>query len=246
MEDYWFSPKNLERSRATYENSDPVSILEEGDFSSYAKANRGAGLAGSGIENHNLVNPLVRICTYKHIVRLSPGAKIADIGCGLGFSSKALADVFSADVDGYEVSLDAVQFSKKTWPDLCFFCRAIEPGVPLGEMYDLIVAQEFYPFTRTADLGVHLGYIDALQRSLRDGGVLLIGLSEGTSESILSNISNIQELLRKGNVNVSLRRLPFDRVYQKIPVYVVANTLSSIISFVMKKPRFCVLLIEKG
>ena len=113
MEYYWFSPKNLEKLRAEYENSDPVSLLEGGDFFSYAKANRGAGLVGSSIENHNLVNPEFRVRSYKHIVGSSSRAKIADLGFGLSFSSKALADIFSADVDGYEISHDAVQFSKK-------------------------------------------------------------------------------------------------------------------------------------
>ncbi len=245
MDKYWFSPKNLEKSRAEYESADPISMPGGGDFSSYAKANRGVGLVGSGIENHNLVNPTIRIRLYKHIVGASPHAKIADLGCGLGFSSNALADVFSANVDGYEVSLDAVQFSEKTWPGLCFFCRAIEPYVPLGQMYDLIVAQEFYPFTRTADLDVHLGYIDALQKSLNDGGVILIGLSEGTTESILSNMPELKEQLKNKHLNISLRRLPFDRIYHKFPLYAVAKFLSWAVSFLMKKPRFCVLLIER-
>ena len=87
--------------------------------------------------------------------------------------------------------------------------------MPLGRMYDLVV-QEFYPFTRTADLGVHLGYIDALQKSLCDGGVLLIGLSEGTNEPILSNITKLQDEPITENINLSFRRLPFDKVYQKL------------------------------
>ena len=242
----WFLPKNLEKSQAECMSSDPGRISEGGDFASYARANRGVGLTGSGIESHNLTNPSIRIRLYKHILGSVPRKKIADIGCGLGFSSKALADVFLANVDGYEVSLDAVQFSKRTWPGLCFFCRAIEPGIPLGQTYDLIVAQEFYPFTRTAELSIHLGYVDVLERSLNGGGVLLIGLSEGTKESILSNISQLQDHLQNKSLNISLVRLPFDKVYQKIPFYAIANLLSLTLSFLMKKPRFCVVLIERS
>jgi SAM-dependent methyltransferase len=242
----WFLPKNLEKSQAECMSSDPGRISEGGDFASYARANRGVGLTGSGIESHNLTNPSIRIRLYKHILGSVPRKKIADIGCGLGFSSKALADVFLANVDGYEVSLDAVQFSKRTWPGLCFFCRAIEPGIPLGQTYDLIVAQEFYPFTRTAELSIHLGYVDVLERSLNGGGVLLIGLSEGTKESILSNISQLQDHLQNKSLNISLVRLPFDKIYQKIPFYAIANLLSLILSFLMKKPRFCVVLIERS
>jgi len=241
----WFLPKNLEKSQAECMSSDPETMSGGGDFGSYARANRGVGLTGSGIESHNLTNPSVRIFLYKHILGSASRVKIADLGCGLGFSSKALADVFFANVDGYEVSLDAVQFSKRTWPGLCFFCRAIEPGVPLGQMYDLIVAQEFYPFTRTADFSIHLGYIDALERSLNSGGVLLIGLSGGTKESILSNISKLQDQLKNKSLNISLVRLPFDKIYQKLPFYAIANLLSLILSFLMKKPRFCVVLIER-
>jgi SAM-dependent methyltransferase len=181
---------------------------------------------------------------YKHIVG-SGRSKIADIGCGLGFLSMALMDIFAARVDGYEVSLDAVEFAKGRWDGPRFFCQAIEPSVPLGRMYDLIVAQEFYPFTRTSDCNLHLGYLDSLRHSLSQGGVLLVGLSEGSKDSILSNIEKLRTALGSSHMEIFLRRIPFDKVYRVMPIYAVANFVSHVISFVLKKPLFCVLLIKR-
>jgi SAM-dependent methyltransferase len=247
VDEHWFSPKNLNESQAKWRSSDPLSMHDGnggGDFSGYARVNRGEGLLGSGIEAHNLVNCATRVRVYKHIVG-SRRSKIADIGCGLGFLSMALMDVFAANVDGYEVSLDAVEFAKSRWAGPRFFCQAIEPSVPLGRMYDLIVAQEFYPFTRTADCNLHLGYLDSLRQSLSQGGVLLVGLSEGTNDSILSNIGKLRAALGSSHVEISRKRIPFDKVYKAMPVYAVANFVSHVISFVLKKPRFCVLLIKR-
>jgi 16S rRNA G1207 methylase RsmC len=66
---------------------------------------------------------------YKHIVG-SRRSKIADIGCGLGFLSMALMDIFAAKVDGYEVSLDAVEFAKSRWAGPRFFARPLSPACP--------------------------------------------------------------------------------------------------------------------
>jgi len=245
MDEHWLSPKNLNESQAKWRSTDPSSMRDGGgDFSSYARVNRGEGLLGSGIEAHNLVNCASRVRAYKHIVG-SRRSKIADVGCGLGFLSIALMDIFAARVDGYEVSLDAVEFAKSRWDGPRFYCQAIEPSVPLGRMYDLIVAQEFYPFTRSSDCNLHLGYLDALLQSLSLNGVLLVGLSEGTKESILFNIEKLRNALGSSHMEISIRRIPFDKVYNAMPMYAVANFVSQVISFVLKKPRFCVLLIKR-
>ena len=94
--------------------ADPESLTSGGDFVSYAKANRGEGLKNSGIESYNLLDSYPRVKFYSALLERNAHQKIADLGCGLGYTSAALAEIFGTDnVTGYEVSLDAVQYAEK-------------------------------------------------------------------------------------------------------------------------------------
>lgn len=134
-----------------------------GDFGSYARANSTGSLAGSGIESHNLVFADARVALYEQIWRVLRLNAIADIGCGLGLTSAALARKFpAARVHGYELSPDAVEFARRSFPQATFECRAIGKDSVLGPRFDLILCQEFYPFTRTADLALQTDILQGL------------------------------------------------------------------------------------
>jgi protein-L-isoaspartate O-methyltransferase len=242
--DYWFSPGNLEKLARDCETTNPNLIKSGGDFMSYAKVNRGNGLVDSEIEYHNLVDPQFRVGLYSQLIKQGACQKIADIGCGLGFTSGALSQKFGTDnVTGYEVSLDAVQFAKKEWPKLKFITGSIKEASCLQDTYDLIVAQEFYPFTRTNDLNVHNGFLTTLLQSLNNSGVLLIGLAEG-GETIINNIHKLDDVLRRFNANLSMHYFPFRKIYEVVGSYYIASILSSVINRLTGKKRFCVLKIK--
>jgi SAM-dependent methyltransferase len=170
---YWFSPEKLEKAGRDFELANPESLTSGGDFVSYAKANRGEGLKNSGIESHNLLDSYPRVKLYSALLERNAHQKIADLGCGLGFTSGALAEIFGTDnVTGYEVSLDAVQYAEKRWPRLKFIAGAVDENARLQESYDLVVAQEFYPFTRTSDISIHVGYLITILQSVNRGGGL--------------------------------------------------------------------------
>jgi SAM-dependent methyltransferase len=243
--DYWFSPGNLEKSARDCETTNPNLIKSGGDFMSYAKVNRGNGLVDSEIEYHNLVDPQFRVQLYSRLIKHDSCQKIADIGCGLGFTSGALSEKFStADVTGYEVSWDAVQFAKKKWPSLKFIAESIKEDSRLRDIYDLIIAQEFYPFTRTHDLNVHVGFLTTLLQSLDNGGVLLIGLAEGGGGTIINNIHKLDDVLRNFNAYLSIHYFPFRKIYCIFGNYYIASILSSAIHRLTGKKRFCVLKIK--
>jgi SAM-dependent methyltransferase len=242
-DDYWFSPANLEKTGRDCELADPES-LTSGDFASYAKSNRGKGLKDSGIESHNLLDPYPRVRFYSELVERNAHKKIADLGCGLGFTSGALAEIFCTDnVTGYEVSLDAVQYAEKRWPRLKFIAGAVIENTKLQESYDLVIAQEFYPFTRTSDFNVHDGYLMTIFRSLNRGGVVLIGLAEGGG-TIIDNINKLDSILGRFGAHLSVHHLPFDRIYKIVKNYSIASILSCMVHYLIGKRRFCVLKIK--
>lgn len=246
-DDYWFSPAKLKKLGRDCELAGPETLVGNGDFSSYAKANRGGGLNKSGIENHNLVKPNFRVRMYFELLDRNAFLRVADLGCGLGFTCAALAEIFCPEsVTGYEVSLDAVQYCEKHWPKIKFIADAIIENDRLSEEYDLIIAQEFYPFTRTSDIDVHMGYINTILHSTVKGGVALIGFAESTDNSILNNAEEIEPALKNLDVTMSLHYLPFDKVFGLVQNYKLALFFSKLIHFATRKRRFCVLKLQRS
>lgn len=239
----WFSPANLERLARNCESVDHKLLSQGGDFSAYAKVNRGNSLTDSGIENHNYLYPIDRVRLYRELVGRETCEKIADLGCGLGFTSAALSEIFcTSRVTGYEISLDAVQYASKKWPRIKFIAEAVHGNSRLSEQFDLVIAQEFYPFTRTSDWDVHKSYISTILCSLRERGTLLIGMAEGR-ETIMSNVKRLDYFCRRFNAHCSLHYLPFLKVYSLVRSYFWASLFSWIIHQVTRKKRFCVLKV---
>ena len=237
--DDWFSPECLERENAIQKIKPLEDINTRGDFGSYATANRGKGLLASEVSQHNLLNAQTRVGSYKDNLTGFKIESIADLGCGLGFTVDALAKVFNtAQVTGYEISADACEFASKNFPQLKFMREAVHPDSALERKYDLILAQEFYPFTRTSKSEYNLGYAKTLVMSLTEEGVALITLTAGTTESILSNIGSVTKNLDAMGYEVEVLTLPFDRIRKVIPSYILANLVSSIMAFVLRKKRF--------
>ena len=236
----WFEPQVLAEKAALVAQKAPSEVNVGGDFGSYAKANRGGGLADSGIENHNLINASGRVAQYAHLLRRTDFRRIADMGCGLGLTSNALARRYqAAQVTGFEVSSDAVQFASRQFPSCRFVEMAISPGLSLGGLYDLIVCQEFYPFTRTSDSAIHRDFVSHFLDHLVPGGILLVELSEREREkSILVTIDNL-------GVAFTSHLLPYDRVFRNFPIFMPAILASGLLRIATRKPVNRVLLFRK-
>lgn len=234
----WFDPDALAEQQRKMRQEPASSLTGGGDFGSYALANRGGGLAGSGIEGHNLVHARGRVGQYAALLGGRTFTRIADLGCGLGLTTGALAEHFpEAAVTGFEVSADAVEFAGKTFPRCRFVEMAIRPGVPLGDSFDLILCQEFYPFTRTSDGDTHRAYVRHCLDHLVPGGVLLIQLSERDREkSILMSLDAIGHAY-------TLKAMPFDKIFRMMPLFTPALLASMLASRLLSAPRnFCIIM----
>ena len=238
--DQWFAPEILAEEQWKTRQALPSTLGCDGDFGSYAKANRGDGLATSGIESHNLVHTRGRVAQYARILNQRTFSRIADIGCGLGMTTNALAQQFpGARVVGFEVSTDAVEFARRTFPVCQFIEMAISPDVPLGENFDLILCQEFYPFTRTGDFDVHRAFVNHFIKYLAPGGALLIELSERNHEqTILASLDNL-------GMPTRVCHLPFDKINRNLPIYNIARMISWLMARVFSRPRNTCAIIHK-
>jgi len=246
LEGFLASPEKLKQQDAEARNSSPESISIGSDFGSYARANRGSGLTGSGIEHHNLIASINRVRIYRDAIGKVKIATVADLGCGLGFTTSALAQIFATStVTGYEISRDACEFARKTWPDLTFIPEAVCPNTKLNAKYDLIVAQEFYPFTRTNDPEIHESFINTITQSLTENGIALLTLTEGSPESILIHAGHLARKLEASNISMTVFSLPFDRIYAILPIYTLAKFASNLLSVLLKKPRFVAVAISR-
>ena len=243
----WWDPDNLakneERLRKTL-TSDNYS--KSGDFGSYKAINNGLNLDDSYLYLHNLCDEETLIKTvidYTKILRKYDRRfprTIADIGCGAGFTSNVLKNIFSnASVFGYEVSYDAIEYAKEKFPECNFEQKKIDPFLNLSDKkFDLLLCQEFYPFTRTKDLEKHIEWIKFLQNNLNQGGTALITLSADT----LSTINNNYKILKK---NFPLKKITIvhPRISSKVPIY-ISRVLGIISIFTWKRLGKYIFLIE--
>jgi len=236
----WFDPDVLAHEQAKARKTPPQELPITGDFGSYAVVNRGQGLAQSGIQSHNLIHTRSRIVAYDILLGRKRLSRIADLGCGIGLTTNALAQHYpDAEVTGIDVSVDAIEYATRTFPNAHFLEQAISPSQPIGGLFDLILCQEFYPFTRTADRDLHSAFVVSLIDQLAPGGVLLIELSSrDRATSILATIGDI-------GVPAEIRTLPLDKLFRNFPLFGPTVLLSRLISLALGHPLNKCILIRK-
>jgi SAM-dependent methyltransferase len=239
MEKNWFDPDVLGELERRTRSSNLEEVRNEGDFGCYAVANRGEGVVASLVESHNLVYAFQRVNQYRAVLKQRRFYRIADMGCGLGLTTEALSRLYpEARVVGFDISHDAVEYARRTFHNASFKQMALGPEAELGASFDLILCQEFYPFTRTGDWDVHRGYIGMLLRHLEPDGILLIELSErDPHKTVLRNITKLRE------IQASVSYLPFDRIYRKIRLFWLSRLLSFAAAAALKRDRnVCIML----
>ena len=196
----WFHPKNLKKSEIKpriQENNIDIN----NDFGSYKIMLKTGRIELSNIHNHNDLNPKKKILSIKkalkNIICENPN-KILNVGCGLGFETKALTEIYSCDITGVDVSEDGIEYAKKFNSNLktTFIPMIIDKNFLLKETFEMCYAIEFYPFSRTEDLNFQKQIVTSLINNLGKNGALVIyqlGMNNG---SIEKNFENIAKSLR--------------------------------------------------
>lgn len=199
-ENPWWSPKALEeQERQIRQGAEGIPTSFASDFATYRALVLGSDPEDCRLDEHNsyLDAEIQLLCRdyYRLMERYGQHRPryIADFGCGAGFTTAGLASVWpEAEVHGFDVSHDAVEFAQGRWPNCRFFARALAPEQKIAHQYDLILCQEFYPFSRTASAEVHGQWLQLLDSVLTSEGIAIIVVPGGNAESI----NQSYELLR--------------------------------------------------
>lgn len=124
--DSWWEPKKLkEAEEKARQSGDAESV--DADFGAYRKALL-KGLQGSHAEDHNDINPLIKIDALSKVLQMKNPSTILDVGCGLGIATGAMAKYFpNTKVMGVDISEDAIAYAKLHYPTAEFKAVAIDP-----------------------------------------------------------------------------------------------------------------------
>lgn len=189
----WWSPEALaEREQQIRSGTADESDDLRNDFASYRALVGGSDVQDSALHLHNEVEQwrIDTVCRdygliARRALRRTPRS-VADLGCGAGFTTDGLRRLWpEASVRGFDVSHDAVHFARRRWPDCSFVEGAVAPGSRIeGSPYDVILCQEFYPFTRTDSIESHREWMQLLVDNLSDEGLAIIMVTASTKESI--------------------------------------------------------------
>jgi len=174
--DDWWKPENLKAKEIEFrEIADSTKLNVGNDFGSYRKVLLTGEIKGSLLGLHNELNPLRKIRAVDKLLKNIKPKNILDAGCGMGFTTAALADFYiNARVLGVDVSNDAIQYSTLHHKQANFLSIALSPSSEKIGIFDLIYCFEFYPFTRTSDYKIQAEFIDYFSKQLTPQGKIVI------------------------------------------------------------------------
>lgn len=171
----WWRPENLAKTERDFREQASESRGVDSDFQSYRLLRSGDDPQRSGLWLHNDVSPLAKVRSIAEILGPPIPQRILDAGCGAGFTTRALAEIYhDADVLGVDLAEDAISYATSAHPNARFLARPISPETgPLGN-FDLVFCFEFYPFTRNTEVEFQVGFIRYFVDQLGPGGRLAI------------------------------------------------------------------------
>jgi 2-polyprenyl-3-methyl-5-hydroxy-6-metoxy-1,4-benzoquinol methylase len=200
----WFLPENLKKSETAVRTTELSSLDPNSDFASYKIMLETGDIKSSMISNHNDITPYEKISIFKHHLQKKKFlnfkyTRILNLGCGLGFETKAIADVFDTETLGIDIAIDAIDFAKKKFENqrISFQCLGVDENMRLEKKYDICFAIEFYPFSRTNNIDMHSQIIKAIFNNLTPNGILVIYQVWDNVYSIRNNITTIEKLVNK-------------------------------------------------
>lgn len=196
----WWTPEVLAvreaLTRARYSTDD---LDFRGDFGCYRALKLGIDPEICLLNEHNACHrsEVSGLCRdYRNVLKATGQRmprRIADIGCGVGYTTDGLKRVWAdAVVHGYDISRDAVELAQRTWHGCEFFACAVSPEQPLKTRYDVVLCQEFYPFTRTSSADTHRMWITFLLSQLSDEGALVVAVPSSGTNSVKDSFTELR------------------------------------------------------
>ena len=243
----WWTPENHKIAEKNFLATKDFNKLDpRTDFGSYRRILLGDSIRSSQIELHNDLYPSKKIKFLSSLIdkKKTDCLDILDVGCGLGFTSEALSKVYqSSRITGVDLSKDAIKYAKKSFQNINFVCNAIEPSNETIGNFDIILAIEFYPFTRHGNLQAHKNYLKHLLNHLKKNGRLVICQKWDSSLSIAKNLTELNNNFRE--YKFFLTHMPHSKVLRFVSNKSIAQTIDKFLRLILKKQPTKVLIIRK-
>ena len=246
MED-WFYPKNLKENELKFRNSNNDSTDLKNDFGSYKSLLKTNDFENSMIKSHNDINPTQKLKLLKKItdkfLKNKKIHSILNVGCGTGFETKALSEIYNCDITGVDASLDGIDYAKKynSNSKTEYISETIDSNFLLNTKFDICYAIEFYPFTRTKDLEFQKNIISSIFNNLSNEGVLVMyQLETDKWDTIKNNIQELSVLLKK---NVKTYSKLHYKIYKFIPNYFLSKLCCLVLGKILNRDIGCQLII---
>lgn len=215
--DSWWEPKKLKEAEEKARQTGDLNSVE-GDFGAYRKALVN-GIQGSQAEDHNDINPLMKIDALSKVLKIKNPSSILDVGCGLGIATGAMAKYFpNAKIMGVDISEDAIAYAKLHYPSAEFKAIAISPEMERLGSFDYIFCFEFYPFTRNRDAQAQAQYLECLAAQLSQNGKIVIYQKWNEPNSLSAIYKTVQTLLP--NLQMSVHSMPTPKLVNKFPYWI--------------------------
>lgn len=248
-ESLWILPSELTKQENLERTGESTSIDLKSDFGSYNALLNGRNF--TLIETHNSVglrSRAIAVHLNRYIKNYSnKPAIIGDMGCGAGFIANDLKKLQSqSEIYAYDISLDAINYGKKSFPSVHFVAKAIEPDSEFGIAFNVIYAHEFYPFTRTNSFDFQKSYIDNFLKNIdmHNNGLLLISLKH--TEKCL--INNYDKLFKHYDDEYEIVKyaLPSFKIYNFSKNYSLSTLFTIIINFLFNRKNSYIITISKS
>ena len=232
----WFHPEELKKSEENY-RLNKVKPDVNNDFGSYKKMLENGHIEESNIANHNDIIPKKKIKSIKRICEkffTKPPNQILNIGCGLGFETIALSEIYNCEITGIDISKDGINYAKKYNfnTKTSYISKAVDKTFLLSKKFDACYAIEFYPFTRTDNLEFQKEIVSAILKNLNKAAHIIIYHLDLKEDTVNKNIKEISLSL---NLKLKIISKFHPKFFRLIPNLNLVSLLISILEFLFNK-----------
>ena len=117
------------------------------------------------------------------------GASVLDVGCGLGYYTKAWADA-GANVTGVDISEAGIELAKRSFPECNFSCAAWPDGIEQGQLFDIVWEVGLSLINTFNVQAIHDRFIKEALTRLNPGGCIIVGWGSNFSGRTITNWSH--------------------------------------------------------